>query len=297
MILSEHFEQIGRAAAYHPKMRKLTGSVTSAIFLELFLCWTGSEKSQDGWIYKTAEEIEEETGLSYEEQKTARKRLKTLGFIDEKYQRLNHRMYFRVNKENCDIVWSELFSRTRESLDGERGNSSLDEQGNPSFDPIYKDLPRSNPQEMDSEANNKKKKINYQPILQAWEEHCVPLGLPKPIKITPKRKERLKACASDPDWMGILDEAIAALVENPFNLGDNDRDWKADIDYLIRPGKAFELVEKHRARNGTRPSSDKAKSSSSEIDVDALTPEARHCYYQFNPDKRPADYVTPNGLG
>lgn len=113
MRLTEHFASIGAPMYYFPKLKKITGSNTSAIFLVNLLSWTGHEKSQDGWIYKSVDDIDEETGLSYEEQKTARNRLKKLNFIEENYRRLDHLMYFRVNMEEVNDAWEAMLSRSK----------------------------------------------------------------------------------------------------------------------------------------------------------------------------------------
>ena len=93
----------------------------------------------------------------------------------------------------------------------------------------------------------RKAKPDFRPILDVWRSRCVPLGLPDILAVGRKRKTRLEACAADPVWMGRLDEAVTALIENPWNLGSNERNWKADIDYFIRDGIATTLIEKHRA--------------------------------------------------
>jgi hypothetical protein len=50
-------------------------------------------------VYKTAEEIEEETGLTYKEQRYVRKLLTRLGFISETYKRTSHKLFFKFNVE------------------------------------------------------------------------------------------------------------------------------------------------------------------------------------------------------
>lgn len=114
--------------------------------------------------------------------------------------------------------------------------------------------------------NTKRRKPDFQPIIDLWRSRCVPLGLPDILTIEGKRKARLEACASDSTWMARLDEAVTALIENPFNLGFNDRNWKADIGYLLRPGKASELIEKHRA-SGKSPIKDGSASTGIDPDV------------------------------
>lgn len=108
MKLSEYLTGVGRPVAYFPKLRPLTGSTNATVFLCQFVYWTDKEKSGDGWIYKTSDEIEEETGLSYDEQKTARERLKQAGLIQERYARLEHQMYFKVNLDTLNEKWGNL---------------------------------------------------------------------------------------------------------------------------------------------------------------------------------------------
>lgn len=100
------------------------------------------------------------------------------------------------------------------------------------------------------EVRKKSTPPDYAPILEIWRAKCVPLGLSDVIAVEGKRKTHLMARAKDPKWMEQLPEAVEALISNPFNMGDNDRGWKADIDYLIRPGKSIEMIEKYRSRYG-----------------------------------------------
>lgn len=117
--------------AYYPKLRKVTGSTTATIMLCNLIYWRGKESGPDGWLYKTAEEIEDETGLSYREQQSARKQLVKQELVEERYQRLDHKMYFRVSLEVLDTKWSHCFSRN--------DRSSVRETTDRQFDPIYID--------------------------------------------------------------------------------------------------------------------------------------------------------------
>src|SRR5258706_8449953 len=99
MKLSDFLIDIGRPISYYPGLRKITGSTTATIFLCQMIYWTGKEQSGDGWIYKTSDEIEQEMGLSYDEQVVARKKLVQRGIVEEDYKRLEHQMYFRVKMD------------------------------------------------------------------------------------------------------------------------------------------------------------------------------------------------------
>jgi len=83
--------------------------VTAAVFVCQLHYWQSSkdkrlnpdleESKNEGWVWKTMEEWTEETGLSRKEQETVRVLLKKLGILEEKNERLKHRLNFRLNIE------------------------------------------------------------------------------------------------------------------------------------------------------------------------------------------------------
>jgi len=87
MRLTEYIKNLGPAIAYYPNLKKVTHSTTASILLCQLLYWT--DKTTNGWIDKTQYEIEDETGLTYNEQKTARKVLRDLGILFEKFKRID----------------------------------------------------------------------------------------------------------------------------------------------------------------------------------------------------------------
>jgi hypothetical protein len=74
---------LGRPVVYYPSLNAITGSVTATIFLANLFQWSSAQRDFDGWIYKTQEEIEAETGLSRREQETARKQLRSAALLKE----------------------------------------------------------------------------------------------------------------------------------------------------------------------------------------------------------------------
>jgi len=105
-MLTTTLKRLGRVVAYYPNLKKITGSTTATILLCQFLYWT--TKSRTGWIYKTTGEIEEETGLTLSEQKTAKEKLINAGLIFSEYKRLDHTTRYMVNQDVLDGMWSEL---------------------------------------------------------------------------------------------------------------------------------------------------------------------------------------------
>lgn len=109
MKLTNYILDLGRTVAYYPGLKNITGSTTASIFLCQMLYWSG--KSRDGWIWKTSDEIEEETGLTYNEQKTAKKILKDLNLVSIEFKRLDHTTRYRINEEQLNLMWEELSGR------------------------------------------------------------------------------------------------------------------------------------------------------------------------------------------
>ena len=125
MKLTDFLQDVGRPIAYYPGLRRITGSVTATILLCQFVYWRGKESDLSGWLYKTAADIEQETGLSYDEQKTARAKLKECGLIEEHYARLDHQMRFRVNLEAVNQKWGIPQQDIPEHGDSALGNEEI----------------------------------------------------------------------------------------------------------------------------------------------------------------------------
>ncbi|EOD4119696.1 hypothetical protein ACJQ6Q_001261 [Yersinia enterocolitica] len=124
MTPSELIYQFGRPIAYYPGLVPYLGSVNAVILFCQFFYWTGKETSEFG-IFKTTEEIESETGLTYEEQLTARKKLKHAGVLKETNKRLEHRIYYQIDTGRLDGMLSQPIDKSP------NGESPFRETGKP----------------------------------------------------------------------------------------------------------------------------------------------------------------------
>ena len=106
MRLTDYIIGVGRPVAYYPSLKKITGSTISGLLLCQFLYWT--DKTKDGWIYKDSAQLEKETGLSYNEQRTAKKKLLENDLVESDYMRLNHVTRFRVKQEVLNALWEQV---------------------------------------------------------------------------------------------------------------------------------------------------------------------------------------------
>jgi hypothetical protein len=82
------------AVPYYPVLGRLLG-VKAAVLLCCVMSWQQRTAEPLG-AEKTAAAIEADTGLTYEEQRTARRILRDAGLLVETERRLEHRMFFRA---------------------------------------------------------------------------------------------------------------------------------------------------------------------------------------------------------
>src|SRR3990172_2452629 len=107
---------LDRPIAYHRVFVTLTGSVKAAILLSQAMYWQKRARQVDGWWYKTAEEWQEETGLTRHEQDTARRDAEK--YLKTDLRDARARLYWHVDE---DTLFSALFA--------ENGQSSLTKSG------------------------------------------------------------------------------------------------------------------------------------------------------------------------
>ncbi len=118
MSASQHMRRFGQAVGYYPALTKVFGSVSASILFAQLFYWQPKATSPLG-VYKTAEELTEETGLSVDEQRGARKKLVKLGVLVETHKRLEHKIYYRIDEDAFDTLWGAT-----QSEDGTNGETA-----------------------------------------------------------------------------------------------------------------------------------------------------------------------------
>lgn len=110
-----------RPIAFHPIFAHMAGSANAGLFYSQLFYWSGKEADQNGWIYKTQAEWQQETALTRREQDTARKRLKQLQVLEEKLDGNPAKLHYR-------IVWPVLLEKLEEAVqssDAQKRQTSL----------------------------------------------------------------------------------------------------------------------------------------------------------------------------
>jgi hypothetical protein len=90
-------------------------------------------------------------------------------------------------------------------------------------------------------SNGKTAPVSPEQVIEAWNVMADGAGVPK-AKMTPERQRKLRSFVRRHPIDDIT-EAIWAVPRSPFLCGENDRGWKAGIDFLLQPSSFTKLIE------------------------------------------------------
>lgn len=102
--------RLGNPIAYYSTLARIPGGVEDSLFVSQFFYWYDKGHNPEAWIYKTQDEISEETGLTRRNQETARKQLRKIGVLEEKRIGIPERLTYRLNLD----VLAALVHKTRD---------------------------------------------------------------------------------------------------------------------------------------------------------------------------------------
>ena len=91
--------QGGTTIAVYKSLIELTGKIKTAVFLSQILYWTRvgtNVSSNDGWFFKSIEQMYQETGLTKREQQRCKEYLLEVGLIETKREGMNNKLFIRV---------------------------------------------------------------------------------------------------------------------------------------------------------------------------------------------------------
>jgi hypothetical protein len=225
MRLTNYILELGRVVAYYPGLKKITKSTTATIFLCQFLYWCDKTKDKNGWVYKNHQEIEDETGLTYNEQLTAKKKLVELGLMDIEFKRLDRTSRLRVNQEMLNTLWEQETGKKAESRNvAEPVEEPLPMYPPSEYDILKKAYPKKDTDEKlpEPEVKVEKKEMDVIEKMRGWDS----LG----------QAPRTKA-----DQMRL----IKTKMEKKLNILMDDYVWNSFIEFVWnRETKFNEPVDK-----------------------------------------------------
>jgi hypothetical protein len=89
-------------------------------------------------------------------------------------------------------------------------------------------------------------------VIEIWNQTTQGTNLPS-ARLTEKRTRAIRARLRETGWLQDFKAACGYVQSSNFHRGQNDRDWVANLDYMLQAGKATELAEKAKAVSSARP--------------------------------------------
>lgn len=222
MKISNIIIDLGRAVAYYPGLKKIIPTTNACVLLCQLLYWTDKTRN-DGWIYKTSDDIQEETGLTYKEQVTARKHLVESKLISEHFARLDKSIRFKVNQEELNRQWEEATGNVSQKVEvkGIAGKNAEDS--------LFKALPTVEPTVENKRTDIAKKGDYIDGMMDAMLFPGMKITMAKQA-IKDIIEKRLKIIVpSDKRWKEFIDFAYTRFVDKKEHIDKF-------IDYAQRNG-------------------------------------------------------------
>jgi len=203
---------IGRPVAYYPAMARAFGGVKRALWICQFAYWKGKEADPNGWIHKTEDEINHETGLSSREQKGIRKWLLEFKLCEIEKRGAPAKNYYLHDWELITHEWNKRRTsedktaplvRTKEpDKSGQNDTTNIteitpettqrEEESSPlkelvkTFDEIYENECKEKPRHFDQNGNTTRTRKGLDELFS--------------MGVTPKQLRKIMEAAGEPQF-------------------------------------------------------------------------------------------------
>lgn len=207
-----------RPIAYHKEFRIISGRTVAGIFLSQLFYWADKGSDPDGWIWKTLEDWEEETGLSYSEQRTARKHLVQRKLIEEDLRGLPAQLYYRILWDNVLAAIMALYEDAPES--GPDEDESAGMELNPPTIPITQtstgEAPKQDLENLKNKSNRTPKTLITENTSREYKKNLPTFEGQKELPSQPKTESLDQAePATGPEPLLVKDKARTASEKKP----------------------------------------------------------------------------------
>lgn len=90
--------------------------------------------------------------------------------------------------------------------------------------------------------------VSVDEAFRDWNTAAKACGLRPALALNPSRRAKLKLRLTECGGNEAFRDALRQMGQSPFLLGDNDRGWRADLDFVLQPGSFAKLREGSYAR-------------------------------------------------
>lgn len=225
-----------KVIAFRVEIAKLLGSNDAALMLQQILHWTKYSKNRDGWVYKSAEDMFEETNISERKQRKAREILVEKGWIEAEKKMANgsptwhYRALVTINTKVLTSPTGNMPNATGKNAGSITKNTHKN---------IYVvDFSKSYSEFSDIHKIYSIWLIEMVIGRTKWSamEQTSRVSLlestAKQTKLTPKRYQKMSVRLEELGFEACRN-AIIAIGKSDWHKGDNDRGWKASLEWLF----------------------------------------------------------------
>ena len=245
--------------AYHVAFAFLPGSnSTIALFLSQVAYWC--QKADGGMAWLTHDRLREQTGLTREQQDQAAKRLAEMGVLEKKLVGIPAKIHYKIDFDQLEKLMLEAAEGT---LNQGCGKPTTKDAGFPqaglreSHNHTNKEIQDKTLEETLSPQPPRggapvgaDRKGKAQELVDLWNENAKESGTFPRARMTPAREGIFATRLKDKQWADDFVTALDWITNAPAAAhyrGDNDRQWVADLDFMLQNGKATSLAEKATA--------------------------------------------------
>lgn len=196
---------------------RYAGTLEAALLLSQILYW--SDKTEDGWFYKSYKDWEDEIALGEYEVRKAAKSLKVKGILETRLKKANGAptVHYRLKEGHfsesiLQFLKNPICTNSR-NLDSAKSEES-----------INKRLPKTTNKRDTPDSENSALRV-----FACWKET---MDKPK-ARLDVKRRDLINKRLADGYSVDDLCIAIRGCSESPFHMGKNDRNTKYDDIMLI----------------------------------------------------------------
>lgn len=156
----------------------------------------------------------------------------------KRYQLMNELMELQDQQASNKRATSEQQHLNKDTLIQEDKSPNGDSPSEPVAD-LFPDPPQETPPARKMVTAMEAAKEGF----RMWNELAARCGLAKAEKLTPKRMKALGCRMKDAGSVQRFGEVIAKIEHIPWLRGDNDRGWRADLDFVCQQSSFVKLME------------------------------------------------------
>ena len=119
-------ELLKKAIAYHPILAEKFGGIKEDVYLQQIMFWSDKGKREDGWIYKTIKDFQEETYIKKGSQERIRNKFVKLKILEVKIMKVKG-----TPKTHFQINWNALASKLESPKTGKSESPKIGQSESP----------------------------------------------------------------------------------------------------------------------------------------------------------------------